>query len=422
MRLYLLYISTFLLLLALPDRSQGQLSYPELEKESLLLIEKEAWTDLLRLTRRSLRQGLDYKNLRLRKGIALYEKKRYLRSAFEFDRTLQFDQGDTLVQEYLYFAYLNAGMKGKARYEAAGFTERLREKLGIQKSRPFNSLYLEGGYRWSTLPDAIRPLTYFSLTVDHHLGWKWQFVNNLSFLNLTIEDLRFNQLDIYMQLQGQVSPAVTLRPYFHYIYVSGNFTGLLRDQPLGTSFDWQIRQHGLLAGSALNIQARNWQISPEVSVMALPTRETDLTPTPRMGMGPAILLAETVDSLFWQVQAGAKLAYQTPWRFSAGAGIYAIYNEKQELRWMPTAQLLLTPFDGFSLSAEYFYEPGQYASMQSGFLLDNVPTYHFQKSIISMGIRFSSTLQWITTYQWEERQLNTRYQTHSIFTGLKIKL
>lgn len=93
--------------LSLPGKSQDRKNtYQYYDQKSLELYNKGDWKELSRLCSEALKDGYDYYYLRIRAGIAGYERERYMTAAMHFEAALGFYTADPVAGEYLFYCYL----------------------------------------------------------------------------------------------------------------------------------------------------------------------------------------------------------------------------------------------------------------------------------------------------------------------------
>jgi tetratricopeptide (TPR) repeat protein len=167
-----------LLLLAPTVKSQDFVS---VDKETYKLYLDKQWDELIRAGRLGLKQDNDYYYLRMRIGIAFYEKKNYKASQIHFRRALELNEGDPVASEYLYFAYLLAGQTQQAEVLAKDFTPYLEEKVNIAADKFADIFSVEYLYNFNDTEDILsNPENYFS-----GLPYGYQLIT-LNFSNLNV--------------------------------------------------------------------------------------------------------------------------------------------------------------------------------------------------------------------------------------------
>jgi hypothetical protein len=188
--MYRLIVILGFLILVLAGKSQDFIS---VDKNTYQLYLEKNWDELLRAAKLGLRQGIDYYYLRMRMGIALYEQKNYKASQAHFRRALEFNEGDPLASEYLYYAYLFVGQSQQAKMLAKDFTPSLTEKINPPSGKIADILAIEYLYNFNDAKDLLSdPNKYFS-----ELPYGYQPVT-----------LHFSNLNA--MLHHQISPGITL--------------------------------------------------------------------------------------------------------------------------------------------------------------------------------------------------------------------
>jgi hypothetical protein len=123
----------------------------------------ERWGELIALGREGLELGHDSFYLRMRLGIALYEKEKYAQAIPQFRRALEFDSGSADARQMLHYCllYLGRDMEAGAFYKSAD-----------QKARLFQSIYLEPGVKLSDDRAYTRDVRYIYAGLRHEFGYR----------------------------------------------------------------------------------------------------------------------------------------------------------------------------------------------------------------------------------------------------------
>ncbi len=186
-----------LLLLAPTVKSQDFVS---VDKETYKLYLDKQWDELILAGKLGLKQDIDYYYLRMRIGIAFYEKKNYKASQIHFRKALELNEGDPVASEYLYFAYLLAGQTQQAEVLAKDFTPYLEEKVNIAADKFADIFSVEYLYNFNDTEDILsNPENYFS-----GLPYGYQLIT-LNFSNLNV------------MLHHELSPGITLTHAYTYL-------------------------------------------------------------------------------------------------------------------------------------------------------------------------------------------------------------
>jgi len=181
--------------------SQDSLNSAYFEKKSYELYSEQNWKELIPIVEQAFDKNIDYYYLRMRIGIALYEKKRYTRAIAHFEKALEFNPDDNLSKEYIYYSYKFSGKIFEAQQYAKTFSESLKTKLNTSKNPFIKNIYAETGYSLNNdykdlqteIPGEKNSNTQRNITNDsyfgnfsltHRLGEKTQIVHSYSGLKL----------------------------------------------------------------------------------------------------------------------------------------------------------------------------------------------------------------------------------------------
>ncbi len=206
------------------------------------------WPEVIRTGKEGLRNETDYYYLRMRIGIAFYSLNKYDQAAIHFKKALEFNHGDAVAQEYLYYAYLFSGRDGEATEVLSEMNEPLKKNL--RKGRKPYTLFTEGGFMMA--PEADSLMAYNPGGARNHnyqvsgysfgsLGLTGKTGNNLTLtlgfqrLNFTIQeqyqlpsldpfvfDVSFAENSFYSGARWNLKSGFTLLGGFRHL--AGNYT------------------------------------------------------------------------------------------------------------------------------------------------------------------------------------------------------
>jgi hypothetical protein len=142
------------------------------------------WDSLIELGNQNINAGVDYYYLRVRMGIAYYNKQRYVRAKKHFTKALEYNPTDQVTLEYLYYSNLFFGNDYEAKIIGNQLNTARKEELGI-KNRVIEGMSADFTYS-STPEKSIPPLIsqsaagiqqiprYFTNTAVtlKHMPWK----------------------------------------------------------------------------------------------------------------------------------------------------------------------------------------------------------------------------------------------------------
>ena len=113
---------------------QKPLNYTVVDKKSYQYYLDDQLDSLRSISHKAFSAGIDYYYLRMRMGVLYYNHKNYMASIPHFRKALEFNNGDPVAEEYLYYALLFSGRKKEAVKLAAAFSDSLKSKLNIDKT------------------------------------------------------------------------------------------------------------------------------------------------------------------------------------------------------------------------------------------------------------------------------------------------
>ncbi len=206
------------------------------ERTSYQLYVDRQWDELIPYCRNAIREGYDYFYLRLRMGIALYEKGQYRIAATHFEKALRFNSRDELTQEYLYYCHIFSNRFDEARKLSETFSEELVSKINKEDWSPTDFVSAEGGLKISSRSYLFNPAFYFQLGVEHTVNNKFSLYHAATIYGQSESRGTISQLQYFIQPNIPLGRHWTLTPSMH--FVSLNFkkmNGLLQSTDMAGS-------------------------------------------------------------------------------------------------------------------------------------------------------------------------------------------
>ncbi|MBN1650028.1 MAG: hypothetical protein JW857_01795, partial [Bacteroidales bacterium] len=212
------------------------------------------WDALIDTGKEALDQGVDFYYLRLRIGIAYGAKYNYRMAIVNYKKALEFVPTDPVAQEYLYYAYLYAGMKNTAVQYVKQLPVAIRRKIDPERPLLIGNIYLETGYAVADYKDNNLALTtiensyfaelfkresqsYFNFSLLLNLGdnihlsaaYTGLGVNSehqyqITGLEQESEAINVKQNDFYLGLHINNASGFTFTPFFHNVNTSMQLT------------------------------------------------------------------------------------------------------------------------------------------------------------------------------------------------------
>ncbi|MDD5571291.1 MAG: tetratricopeptide repeat protein, partial [Bacteroidales bacterium] len=248
-RYFIKFFFIFLFFLSGYDSiSQTNPDFKTIDSVSYDLFLKGAWKELVLFGNSAIESGTDYYYLRMRTGVAYYNKKNYRKAIEHFEKALEFNSGDVFASEYLYYSYLLSGREMDSKHLSEYFPDSLKTKLDVKKSDFIDNIYIEYGNKYSnnnSLNSKIdidgkeniygefmrsNEQKYYNVGLKHYLSGDISVFHGFSFINiLQSKQIRFNNIDsvytdnsyqkgYYLSGNFLLSKGLILSPAFHYIF------------------------------------------------------------------------------------------------------------------------------------------------------------------------------------------------------------
>lgn len=181
-----------------------EITFNQIEAQSLKLYEKSDWNGLILLDQSIQNQGVDYYYYNVRIGVAYFSLKDYYGAEKYFTKALNNNTTD-FVLEYLYWTYINLGQINQAKEIHEKLSDEVRKKIpnGVKF---IESVYLEGGVKFSN--NKLRGnLEYASISIAHRVNHKLTFVSGVGAIiqkskNESVDQLQYNIFPSYYLKNG----------------------------------------------------------------------------------------------------------------------------------------------------------------------------------------------------------------------------
>ncbi len=273
--MYRLILSVYFLLFLSMANAQEKPDFITVDQKTYRYYLETNWDSLIFAGTRAIRENIDYYYLRMRLGIAWFEKKNYRRSIIHFENALDFSPGDLNAGKYLYYAYLFSGRNADAFIVYGSLPGNVKKQInrsgsfilsvGFTYDHSFTSDPIGmGSYPADNLPvaDGSQPATKSyrttSITLKHMLGRRVSVVHTPGYLHKTNfrylqyqgntlmnEEEKISQVNYYLSLDILAAKGFHIIPSFHYLAVripSYYFSGTGRYGQQQSYYDYTIRQ------------------------------------------------------------------------------------------------------------------------------------------------------------------------------------
>ncbi len=154
-----------------PALAQQAGSFGRYDKQTYAYYLQQDWQALINTGKAALKEGIDFYYLRMRLGIAYYEKGQYRQAIAHFNKALAYNSDNPLAAEYLYYAYKFAGRLADANLVYGQYKPQLSQRQVASPYGAISGFYSEGGLKFlSPANDDVGPLKYMHAGAQQQLG------------------------------------------------------------------------------------------------------------------------------------------------------------------------------------------------------------------------------------------------------------
>lgn len=227
-----LFIITLFIFITFFSWSQQPLSLVSVDAQTYSLWQKNDWNGLIAIGKQALKADIDFYYLRVRMGIAYYEKKNYHMALHHFEKAFKLQSNESYIKEYLYYSYLFAGREADARVFAETLPISMKEKLGVSKNKLIDGL--DQFYTYSLDPDQTAVDNY-SIDVDLLKDGSQAISKSMGVFNLGLQHIikpgfsvyhAFTNIQkksfLYLQDEGVATTNANSKSLLNQYYISGN--------------------------------------------------------------------------------------------------------------------------------------------------------------------------------------------------------
>ncbi|MCX6246035.1 MAG: hypothetical protein NTU98_15180 [Bacteroidetes bacterium] len=269
-------IPVLILVLALAEalhvKAATQLDFQTVDRLTYECYIGQKWDSVILVGKQALKQDIDYYYLRVRMGVAYYEKQEYFPAITHFEKARQFNSADPFVTDNLYRSYLYANRTAEARILKASQPEAITSK---EESNPgaVDNVHVEAGYVLSS--DASPKNLHTLMGKDSIYGSQDLYGNNM-YGNFS---LKFN-----LSKRVSLSVAYTYLNFSkekYYQYRNRKTLAEIRNTPWGkdyiypfithdTSFAYHVNQHEIYLAAGIQLPA-GFRLFPAVHFIRVGT-------------------------------------------------------------------------------------------------------------------------------------------------------
>jgi len=250
--------------------SQKDVSFQYLDSLTYSQYLNKQWKPLIKTSKIAYKNDIDYYYMRMRTGIALYERKNYLRAIKHFRKAEKLNVLDPVSREYIYYCYLLSGQRKEAiayyLKNKSLIGENVKDHLHPVKELSIDLSYFSNteeyintlikpenisdinGYPVPGYQITTRRFFYSGLFFQHELGGAVDLIHGASILrkydyyytqttinSFETDEHRTNQLQYYARLKINPGYGIRINPSFHYMNYSTPSISY-RERRMGTLF------------------------------------------------------------------------------------------------------------------------------------------------------------------------------------------
>lgn len=199
-------IGLFMYSLSWINAQEQKLDFNTINMETYRLYVEQKWDSLIDMGKGAIKHDIDYYYLRMRVGIAYYNKKNYKKAAGHFTHALSFNQNDPVALEYLYYSKFFSGSQEQANHVRNLFKGDLALKLPPYKGRFMEKIGIEYLY-------------------NHSMNEELLSDPDQVFANLPpgIQYISRNFSNASVHLSSSISPGFTLLQTYSYLSMHNQF-------------------------------------------------------------------------------------------------------------------------------------------------------------------------------------------------------
>lgn len=262
--------------------SQITMSFRQADSLTYSLYNQKEWTQLVNKGKEAIKAGHDYYYMRMRLGIAYYELRNYAQAANNFTKALEFNAGDHIAYEYLFYSYYFSGRYFQAwtivQEMNPADRERILKESRIKKnSLTTESFYLKAGTEDITSDPAqnftnyeggsqvvtkyfINNAVYLSHLTGKRTSYYHSFTNLIKhnhlhyfdgFLRADLEDQRVIQNQYYGRINFFTSSGWIFSPSFHFLSAGYPLLAISYSGMNYSTYTYDSRTNGFAGGFAI---------------------------------------------------------------------------------------------------------------------------------------------------------------------------
>jgi hypothetical protein len=211
----------FLLFSSIPAKAAPDtLDFKTADEETYKYYMQQQWDSVINIGNEALEDGIDYYYLRMRIGVAYYEKKQYRLAEPHFLKALKFNSSDDYAKEYLYYCYLYSQQYDLAGRLSRSFSDSLTNKLHTAYHKPLDVIDADVGEKISSNTQLYSNANFFQLEASNRIGKSVSFFESYTNYTQTAYWGKIQQNDFYIKSDIPLSNQWLFMPAVHLLFVN----------------------------------------------------------------------------------------------------------------------------------------------------------------------------------------------------------
>lgn len=401
--------------------SQNELNSAIIEQKSYQLYVDKNWSELIKYGNTAIDNGYDYFYLRMRIGIAFYEKKNYSLAESHFRKALTFNSADELAQEYLYYCYFLNGRYNESRMLSKNFNKELSQKIGTNQLKPIDFILIEAGTKISDSlsyydvnkkanSNYFDPAIYFQAGLGHYIKNRVSLFHAFTYFNQKSFSGTTRQIQYYLKAAIPVKNNWLISPAFHYINLNYTTESTLPPLPPGPGH----------MGPPAKPQTTTTVTASNYFVGSLAVQKTIKKFT--LGLGSTVSNMSDITQYLHSGFIAYSILGNSKLIIGCTDYLHTI-DSYSTLNNSIVPFIYVQPVNGLSLKASYLLNNGNNIIEDNGYLVNNSPDLTKSRWSFLVNLNLSKHLSVYGLYQLEnktESYQSFNYKYNVIVAGLKI--
>lgn len=409
------------------------LNFTKVDSVSYSLYTEKKWDELIKYCRYAVSGGYDYYYLRVRAGIACFEKKQYRAAAVQLEKALAFNAGDALANEYLYYSYIYSGRNEQARWLSRSFDPEFAAGIKTLKLSPVAFVMAEGGVKVSDSTGRFKTAVYSQVGIGHYVSRRFSLFHAFTYYKQDEQRFNVQQFQYFLNAALPLKHGFLLSGGFHTVYdhVDVRNYKLVESVSIGTATMYpppgvplpppgQSLPTYTYAVHSASLQSyyENRKILNCIGAVTLLKH----TPLFDLSVGATASFMDTVKQ--YQANGGVTCYPLKNNRLAISANVYAHTADAVKnisIAFAPSVSVLLTR--KLWASVAYFNNQGLNIVEQNGYLVNNSPDYTTGRYSGSLSYAVFKKFYIYGTYVFENKKEITgtfKYNYNIFILGIRM--